>query len=139
MKEISSDTLEAMQSAVSLQSEQSFRSDFDLNRDLPENLKALESISANYYWSWATGGAELFRELGPTRWEKYEQNPRVMLKNINQFRLWQKSLDHEYVEKVNRFAEKLRNYLNVEPQSSGRVTKENPAAYFCAEYGVHNS
>ena len=139
MKEISSDTLEAMQSAVSLQSEQSFRSDFNLNRDLPENLRALESISANYYWSWATGGAELFRELGPTRWEKYEQNPRVMLKNTNQFRLWQKSTDLDYVEKVNRFAEKMADYLNAEPTNSGRVTKENPAAYFCAEYGVHNS
>jgi starch phosphorylase len=139
MKEISTDTLDMMQSAVSLQSEQSFRTDFYSNREIPENLRALEEISWNYYWSWATGGAEIFRELGPTRWENYEQNPRMMLKNISQFRLWQKATDLEYVEKVNRFAEKMRSYLAQEPQNSGRVTRENPAAYFCAEYGVHNS
>jgi glycogen phosphorylase len=139
MKEISTETLETMQAGVSSQTEQSYQNDFYFNREIPENLKNLEEITWNYYWSWEAEGAEIFRELGPTRWEKYEQNPRLMLKNINQFRLWQKSTDHEYVEKVNRFADKLRAYLSAEPQSSGRVTKENPAAYFCAEYGIHNS
>jgi glycogen phosphorylase len=139
MKEFSSETLETMQAGVSLQTEQSYKTDFYFNREIPENLKNLEEITWNFYWSWETEGAEIFRELGPTRWEKYEQNPRLMLKNTSQFRLWQKSTDQDYVEKVNRFAEKLRNYLSAEPQNSGRVTKENPAAYFCAEYGVHNS
>src|ERR1044071_4630316 len=101
MKEISSETLEAMQAAVSSQTEQSYNNSFYINRDIPENLKNLEEISWNFYWSWQTEGVEIFRELGPTRWEKYEQNPRLMLKNINQFRLWQKSGDLEYVEKVN--------------------------------------
>src|SRR5215213_1401493 len=139
MKEFSAETLETMQAGVSSQTEQSYKTEFYINREIPENLKNLEEIAWNYYWSWETEGAEIFRELGPTRWEKHEQNPRLMLKNINQFRLWQKSADHEYVEKVNRFAAKLREYLSAEPQNSGRVTKENPAAYFCAEYGVHNS
>lgn len=139
MKEISTETLETMQAGVSSQTEQSYKTDFYINREIPENLKNLEEISWNYYWTWQTEGAEIFRELGPTRWEKYEQNPRVMLKNISQFRLWQKSTEPEYVAKVNRFASKLRDYLSEESRDSGRVTKENPVAYFCAEYGVHNS
>ncbi|HVE57410.1 MAG TPA: alpha-glucan family phosphorylase [Pyrinomonadaceae bacterium] len=139
MKEFSTETLEKMQSAVSLQTEQSYKNDFYYKRDLPDNLKPLETIAWNYYWSWETGGAEIFRELDPSLWEKCEQNPRLLLKQIKQFRLWQKSTDLEYVEKVKRFAEKLENYLREEPKDSGRVTRENPAAYFCAEYGVHNS
>ena len=139
MKEISIDTLNTMQSAVSSQTEQSVKTYFEYKRELPENLQALETISQNYYWTWNTEGAEIFRELAPTRWERFEQNPRVLLKNINQFRLWQKSTDFDYIEKINRFAEKQKNYLAEEPRNSGRVTKENPAAYFCAEYGVHNS
>jgi starch phosphorylase len=139
MMEISSETLEFMQAAVSSQTEQSITHYFKYKRELPENLKALETISWNYFWSWETAGAEIFRELEPSLWEKCEQNPRLLLKRINQLRLWQKSTDLDYVEKVNKFAEKLQNYLRVEPQNSGRVTKENPAAYFCAEYGVHNS
>lgn len=139
MKEFSAETLETMQSAVSLQTEQSYKTDFYYKRELPDNLKPLETIAWNYYWSWETGGAEIFRELEPSLWEKCEQNPRLLLKKIKQFRLWQKSTDLEYAEKVKRFAEKLENYLREEPQNSGRVTRENPAAYFCAEYGVHNS
>ncbi len=139
MKEFSTETLETMQSAVSLQTEQSLKSDFFYKRELPENLKSLETIAWNYYWSWETSGAELFRELEPSLWEQCEQNPRLLLKKIKQFRLWQKSTDLDYVEKVKRFAEKLENYLSAEPNNSGRVTVENPVAYFCAEYGVHNS
>jgi glycogen phosphorylase len=139
MQEISSEALEKMQSGVSLQTEQSYRTNFYFNREIPENLKNLEEITWNYFWSWEAGGAEIFRELEPALWEECEQNPRLLLKRIRQLRLWQKSLDTEYVAKVNGFAEKLRRYLSEEPKNSGRVTRENPAAYFCAEYGVHNS
>ncbi len=139
MKELSTETLEIMQSAVSLQTEQSLKSDFFYKRELPENLKSLETIAWNYYWSWERSGAEIFRELEPSLWEQCEQNPRLLLKKVKQIRLWQKSTDLEYVEKVKLFAEKLENYLSAEPTDSGRVTIDNPVAYFCAEYGVHNS
>ncbi len=139
MKEFSSETLKTMQSAVSLQTEQSLKTDFYYQRELPENLKSLETIAWNYFWSWETGGADIFRELEPTLWEKCEQNPRLLLKKIKQLRLWQKSTDFDYVEKVKRFAEKLENYLSQQPISAGRASADNPIAYFCAEYGVHNS
>lgn len=139
MKEYSTQTLETMQSAVSSQTEQSLKPDFYYKRELPDNLKALETIAWNYFWSWEKQGAEIFCELEPSLWEKCEQNPRLFLKKIKQFRLWQKSTDLNYVEKVNKLAEKLENYLSQEPQNSGRVSLENPVAYFCAEYGVHQS
>ncbi len=139
MKEYSSETLETMQSAVSLQTEQSFKSDFYYKRELPENLKPLETIAWNYFWSWNTESTEIFRELEPSLWEKCEQNPRLLLKKIKSLRLWQKSTESDYVEKINKFAAKLQDYLSLEPISSGRASQENPIAYFCAEYGVHNS
>jgi glycogen phosphorylase len=139
MKEYSSESLETMQSAVSLQTEQSFKSDFYYKRELPENLKPLETIAWNYFWSWNTESTEIFRELEPSLWEKCEQNPRLLLKKIKSLRLWQKSTESDYVEKVNKFADKLQDYLSQEPIISGRASKENPIAYFCAEYGVHNS
>src|SRR6185369_1757496 len=98
MKELSSETLEIMQSAVSLRTEQSLKPDFYYKRELPVNLKPLETMAWNFFWSWEQGGAELFRELEPSLWEKCEQNPRLLLKRIKPFRLWQKSIDPEYVE-----------------------------------------
>lgn len=139
MKEYSPQDSQTMQTGVSFQTEQSAKANFFYTREFPESLKPLESIAWNYYWSWATGGAELFRELDPALWEKCEQNPRLLLKKVSQFRLWQKSTDVDYVGKVAAFSAKLNEYLGESPIPSGRVTTENPAAYFCAEYGVHNS
>jgi glycogen phosphorylase len=139
MKEFSTETLENMAQAVSSRTEQSFKTDFSFKRELPANLQSLETISWNYLWSWSNEGTEIFRELEPALWEKCEQNPRSFLKKVKQIRLWQKSADAEFVEKVNSFVEKQNDYLAEHKSKFGKVSNENPVAYFCAEYGVHQS
>ncbi|MEO6051231.1 MAG: alpha-glucan family phosphorylase, partial [Pyrinomonadaceae bacterium] len=118
------------------QAETIFRTDFELRRELPENLGSLAAISANFYWSWQPEGTALFRDLDPALWDKCEQNPRVLLRQINQLRLWQKSADTLFVERLNRFNERFTDYLSELPREEQRATN---IAYFCAEYGVHNS
>lgn len=139
MKEISSETYLNMQSAVSPQSEQTFMHDFYYAREIPESLKFLDTLSWNFLWSWKPEGARLFRELDAGLWEECEQNPRLFLKKIKGLRLWQKANDAEYVEKLQSFARECEDYLSEPPNTFGSITTENPVAYFCAEYGVHNS
>lgn len=128
-----------MQQAVSPQTEQSFRQDFTLNKTLPNNLSSLEKLSRNFYWSWNQNGTELFRELDSQLWEECEQNPLVMLKEISDLRLWQKAIDEDYVERLAKFEQGFDAYLNQPPTNFGHISTENPVAYFCAEYGIHNS
>ncbi len=128
-----------MGQAVSSQSEQSFRQNYNLDRELPENLTFLEKLAWNFYWSWDVEGAELFRRLAPTLWEKYEQNPLKTLGKVSDLRLWQMANDVKYVEELGEFEQKLDKYLAEKPKTFGKVSPENPVAYFCAEYGVHNS
>lgn len=139
MKELSSEIVLDMQPAIGLEKNENFRKDFYFTRELPENLKFLETLSWNYFWSWTPDGASLWRELEPTLWEKCEQNPRLLLKKISGLRLWQKATDTDYVEKLQRFAEQFEEYIAPQPNSFENITTETPAAYFCAEYGVHNS
>lgn len=124
--------------AVTTQTEPTFRTNFELTRTLPENLQALEAISMNYFWSWQPDGVALFRDLDPTLWDTCEQNPRVLLKKVSNLRLWQKAADAAYVERLNCFNKKFEEYL-----SSAIVhfplSTVSSIAYFCAEYGVHNS
>ena len=128
-----------MQSAASPQTEPNFKSDFYFQREIPENLAFLETLSWNFFWSWNYEAANLFRELDSQLWEKCEQNPRLLLREISELRLWQKAADADYVEKLNSAAKKFNDYLAAAPNNSGVITADNPAAYFCAEYGVHNS
>ncbi|PYT01178.1 MAG: alpha-glucan phosphorylase [Acidobacteria bacterium] len=122
-----------MQQAVQAKVEGPFRASFTEITNLPESLKALDTISKNFYWSWQPTGAALFRELDPDLWIKHEQNPRLLLENVRQLRLWQKAGDEDYVGKVDAFAAKLEDYVSTKVASSPSI------AYFCAEYGVHNS
>ena len=121
------------QQAVSPQ--QYFRPDFELKRNLPDEIKRLDDISANYFWSWRPQGTALFRDLDPSLWEECEQNPRLMLSRIDDFQLRQKAAEPAYVERLASFYDEFSKYVSGDHQS-----EDSPRiAYFCAEYGVHNS
>ncbi len=140
MKETSDETFSDMQPVAGRQTtEQIFRNDFYFNSELPENLRFLDRLAWNFFWSWRPEGVNLFRELDPHLWDKTEQTPRLLLKRISDLRLWQKANDAEYVERLNRFKIEFENYLSQPANAFGKITTENPIAYFCAEYGVHNS
>ena len=139
MNKISNESIINMQSAVSQQTNTNFKSDFYFQREIPENLLALEKISWNFFWSWNYEASNLFRELDSNLWEKCEQNPRLFLKQVGGLQLWQKSNDSDFVAKVNDFYGRFEKYLAEKPKSFGKITVQNPVAYFCAEYGVHNS
>ncbi len=139
MKEFESKDLNQAQSTAVQPAANSFRDHFSPERGLPESLAALNGISLNYYWSWIPEAVELFREIDPAHWENCEQNPRLFLRTIGELRLLQKSTDRGYLARLNRFKTRMDAYLAEDPVPSGKVTAETPAAYFCAEYGVHNS
>ncbi|MEO7673156.1 MAG: alpha-glucan family phosphorylase [Pyrinomonadaceae bacterium] len=128
-----------MQTAPGLQPKPLAGNAFGYSRQLPGNLTALDELSRNFYWSWNPEGVEIFRELDSALWLKCEQNPRLLLKKITELRLWQKSTDRAYVDRLLRFKGRQDEYLAELPSGFAKITAANPAAYFCAEYGVHNS
>ena len=112
-------------------------------RLLPDSLKGLERLAWNYWWSWAPGGASVFRDLDPTVWEDCEHNPRRLLTEVSEFRLFQMGTDPDFCERVRRLAESYDQYnadrRPWESNTGPQITHERPVAYFCAEYGIHNS
>jgi starch phosphorylase len=105
---------------------------------LPSPLQALERLSWNYWWSWSSDGAGVFRDLDAELWDQCEHNPRVLLEQVSDYRLAEMAADPVYRDRVQKLSEQFDAYLSG-PIASGPITPENPVAYFCAEYGVHNS
>ena len=130
MSEVS---IESMQQAVQAKVEGPFRASFRAIDHLPERLTSLDRISENFFWSWHPEGVALFREIDPDLWIRREQNPRLLLKGAGELRLWQKAVDDEYVRKLDEFTGKFDQYMSEGVQADPSI------AYFCAEYGVHNS
>jgi glycogen phosphorylase len=113
-------------------------------RQLPQTLQPLEKLAANYWWSWMPDGAEVFRDLDPSVWEQCDRNPRALLAQVPDLRLAQMAADPMLAERVQQLSIRFDAYMSdLQPwaglQLSPRVSRENPIAYFCAEYGIHSS
>lgn len=134
MPDLKSESQETMHHAAVGKTEEEYRNNFRSTRNLPPPLAALGPLSMNFYWSWNPDGIELFRELDPRLWETVGQNPRALLNLITELRLWQKAPDLAYVRRLEAFTSKFDSYM-AEPQRCDIRS----VAYFCAEYGVHNS
>ena len=113
-------------------------------RELPQTLQTLEKLAWNYWWSWAPDGPDVFRDVDPGLWAQCEQNPRVLLARVSNLRLAQVAAEPVFSERVQKLVQRFDAYTaHHEPwpklQLASGVTRKNPIAYFCAEYGVHNS
>jgi len=113
------------------------------SRDLPAPLLPLEKIAWNYWWSWSADGASVFRDLDADIWEEVEHNPRQLLAKTSAYRLAQAATDPVYLERVRKIDQLFQEYMAQTPSwpqiGSPTITPANPVAYFCAEFGVHNS
>ncbi|MEP6911994.1 MAG: alpha-glucan family phosphorylase [bacterium] len=111
---------------------------------LPFPLKALERLAWNFWWSWSRDGATCFRDIDSALWEECGHNPRLLLARASEFRLAEMATDPGYLERINKLAADFDRYLTGSensPYLSGEspISAQHPVAYFCAEYGVHNS
>ena len=109
---------------------------------LPFPLKALEQLSWNYWWSWATDGKGVFRDLDADLWDECEHNPRLLLSRVSEFRLAQMATDPIYLDRINKLIAAYDRYMSERAalaKNWGTITPEHPVAYFCAEYGIHYS
>ena len=113
-------------------------------RELPETLSILEQLSWNYWWAWASDGAAVFGDLDPDTWDECEHNPRCLLKVTSEFRLMKMATHPVYIARVSKLAEGFKRYMDPAAptwaqEHAAEITSTNPVAYFCAEFGIHNS
>lgn len=107
---------------------------------LPNPLQALERLSWNYWWSWSSDGAGVYRDLDAELWDECEHNPRMLLSRVSEYRLAEMATDPVYVARIRKLAGQFDQYMSDSKRpSTSTITGEHPVGYFCAEYGVHNS
>jgi glycogen phosphorylase len=102
---------------------------------VPGALARLPELAANLFFSWHRPIRALFEDLDPELWKQTSGNPRLMLRCVDQGSLERCAADSAYLERYRRALETLDGYLKL-----GAPTGEMPlVAYFCAEYGFHES
>jgi len=102
---------------------------------IPPALSRLPELAGNLSYSWHRPTRALFEDLDQTLWRQTQSNPRLMLRCVNQQTLDAAARDPQYLQ---RYQEALANYDSY--QSREAVNTDQPlVAYFCAEYGLHES
>ncbi|RAO98458.1 alpha-glucan phosphorylase [Petrotoga sp. 9PW.55.5.1] len=110
---------------------------------IPENISGIKEISQNMWWTWNYKAQELFQKIDNELWNASHRNPIVFLKKVEQKKLNQVSQNQDYLTLYNEVLNSFKNYLNksentwFETTHSG--TKKGEIAYFCMEYGLHES
>ena len=105
---------------------------------LPWSLAPLARVAYNYRWAWLPGGPELFRTLDPRRWRLTQNNPVRMLEEVAPEKLLRWAADTDFIGRAHAMEHAIRDDL-ARPAAENGATEERPVAFFCAEYGVHQS
>jgi len=109
---------------------------------LPPELKRLEELANNLWFSWDRSTRALFARLDPQLWEAVGHNPKALLRGVDQKRLDEAAHDPVFLHDFDRTLATYDAYHQRQPSApyGGDVLKEGEqVAYFCAEFGFHES
>ncbi len=106
---------------------------------LPEPLERLRELADDLYWSWQPDARKLFRELDRELWEDVLHNPVVLLRDVRQERLEQAAADPAYLASYRAVMARFDAYRTGRSWFDQEVGEDHVYAYFCAEYGWHES
>ena len=109
---------------------------------IPSRLARLNELANDLFYSWDRQVRGLFFRLDRDLWDACRHNPRVFLRRVSQQRLETAAEDRIYMEDYNRVLSSYDTYHQTPARSSIEHLldpKQDLVAYFCAEFGFHES
>jgi starch phosphorylase len=108
---------------------------------LPPRIEGLAALAANLWWSWSSDARAVFRQIDEPLWHLTKHNPIELLRKVDPERLATCAGDPGFLALYDRVLDTAHRALtSSETWFHGRFPGlERPIAYFCAEFGLHNS
>src|SRR6266566_633536 len=114
----------------------------EVNPLLPQRLQRLNELANDLFYSWDRDVRGLFFRLDRELWESCGHNPKVFLRRASQQCLEHAVEDRAFLEDYHRVLSAYDTYHQAHPPVSMQRfldPKEDLVAYFCAEFGFHES
>lgn len=115
---------------------------FEVVRSLPPQLEPLKALAYNLRWTWHHDTVHLFRDTDRDLWDSLEHNPIELINNLTEPRIEALLGDEVYLARLNLLAKDLAEYMAEETWFDRQYPGERDKttiAYFCAEFGIHES
>jgi starch phosphorylase len=106
---------------------------------IPTPLQRLNDLAENFWFSWYPTTGQLFRKLDAQLWRKVEGSPRTFLRCVDQGILEHAARDPQFLAEYHAVLTAFDHYLNRRPRQTDGLAPTDLIAYFCAEYGWHES
>ncbi|HSC14743.1 MAG TPA: DUF3417 domain-containing protein, partial [Gammaproteobacteria bacterium] len=106
---------------------------------IPPAIRRLDDLAKNFWFSWNPALGQLFRKLDPALWRKVEASPRQFLRSVDQSILDHAATDPAFIDEYQRIVASFDEYLGSKPAFRDGLEPGDLIAYFCAEYGWHES
>lgn len=113
----------------------------EVNPKIPKRLERLEELAGNLWYSWDRPTRSLFQRLHTRLWDAVGHNPKAFLKRIDEKRLLHAADDPVFLNSFNRVLSVYDTYHNEPLRRDGSewLRANDLVAYFCAEFGFHES
>ncbi|MGH2381048.1 MAG: alpha-glucan family phosphorylase [Candidatus Limnocylindria bacterium] len=112
----------------------------DFNR--PAGLEGLGELAYNLWWSWTPRAQSLFSRIHSSAWTRH-RNPIAVMRYTNHGRWAELVADEDFMVDASRVLDEFNRYLANGADSwyggSPHRALPGPIAYFCAEFGIHES
>jgi starch phosphorylase len=108
-----------------------------LESRLTPELRPLAAVAYNYRWAWLPAAAELFESINPYRWSRAGRNPVRFLNDLWPTTQASAADDPRLAERVRRLADAVA--ADRDRPDRPRPAVDGPVAFFCAEFGLHDS
>jgi len=114
----------------------------DKIRPLPAVLEGLATLALNLSWSWNREARALFKSIDEDLWHQTRHNPIRLLNEVEERRITWAAASPDFVARLNDLvawvAGEREASLTWFRQQHGDLAGQS-IAYFCAEFGLHNS
>lgn len=108
---------------------------------IPKRLSRINELASNLLYSWSHNIRSLFFQLDPDLWRSCGHNPKLFLRRVAQNRLDEAATNRLFLEEYHRALSAYDTYRSHRGQhrSSRSEPETEEIAYFCAEFGFHES
>ena len=118
------------------------RFSLEVQPHIPAALKQLEDLASDLFYSWDRQVRRLFTRLDQDLWGSSGHNPKTFLRRVSQERLEEAADDRVFMEDYQRVLAAYDTYHKQSmPEGISQHIDANDdlIAYFCAEFGFHES
>jgi starch phosphorylase len=109
---------------------------------LPPRLEGLAELALNLSWSWHREARALFRSIDELLWHQNRHNPVRFLREVDPIRLERLAADPDFLARYDGIVAWMATERQSELTWFGQRypgLRNSGIAYFCAEFGLHNS